>query len=157
MDNTALLWSAIQKLLAAVVQIASCTIVNHETVRYEVERATAVASRVLASGASPQEQHLIMVLRKCSSLLNRVVTARLAVMSSSKAELRRSRLPKDKLGILESWFVDHRKHPYLNPICTERLMRATSLTRLQLQNWVSNRRRKEKQMKVAPEIMALLN
>ncbi|CCE63450.1 hypothetical protein TPHA_0E04070 [Tetrapisispora phaffii CBS 4417] len=66
------------------------------------------------------------------------------------------RLPKKNVQYLEDWYMDHRKNPYLNEINIKLLMSKTSLSRIQVKNWISNRRRKEKSITISPEVSALL-
>nr|ADY62680.1 MTLa2 [Candida orthopsilosis] len=66
------------------------------------------------------------------------------------------RLSKNNLKVLENWFDENFNDPYLNNISLRLLITTTNLSKSQIQNWVSNRRRKERRVKISPEIMELL-
>ncbi|EMG46363.1 Mating-type-like protein ALPHA2 [Candida maltosa Xu316] len=65
-------------------------------------------------------------------------------------------LTKEQLHILEGWFQENKAHPYSQKDQTELLMQTTKLTKSQVQN-ISNRRRKEKNAKISPELATLLS
>lgn len=54
------------------------------------------------------------------------------------------RLPKETVHILEEWFTKNIDCPYLKESTLKALLARTNLSILQIKNWVSNRRRKEK-------------
>nr|ADY62667.1 MTLa2 [Candida metapsilosis] len=66
------------------------------------------------------------------------------------------RLLKNNLEILENWFDENFTDPYLDSASLEFLIRETGLSKSQIQNWVSNRRRKERNVKITPEIAELI-
>ncbi|KAI3405263.2 HMLALPHA2 [Candida oxycetoniae] len=45
------------------------------------------------------------------------------------------RLSKMSLRVLETWFEDHSKAPYLDKLSLQRLTESTNLSKLQIQNW----------------------
>ena len=66
------------------------------------------------------------------------------------------RFSKENVRILEEWYVTHPDKPYLDKESTEMLMKSTQLTKVQIKNWVSNRRRKQRSVQVSPDILDLL-
>lgn len=66
------------------------------------------------------------------------------------------RLPKQNVRFLERWYVQNFDNPYLDEKSIEYLIIKTGLSKIQVKNWVSNRRRKEKSITISPEISQLL-
>lgn len=66
------------------------------------------------------------------------------------------RFSLDNVAILEKWYKDHYQKPYLTKNSLEKLAKATGLNKVQIRNWVSNKRRKEKSVQVSPIIQNLL-
>ncbi|CCH58550.1 hypothetical protein TBLA_0A07600 [Henningerozyma blattae CBS 6284] len=54
------------------------------------------------------------------------------------------RLPKHTLIPLEKWFLHNKSHPYLHNSDLQALTTQSSLSKTQVKNWISNRRRKER-------------
>lgn len=75
----------------------------------------------------------------------------------SNKTYRGHRLPKYVINSLESWFKRNIEHPYLNNNSIRELTTETKLSGLQIRNWVSNRRRKEKSLTVSFEVSELIN
>lgn len=67
------------------------------------------------------------------------------------------RLPKKHVDVLETWYKNHSSNPYLTEDDLLELMDKTLLSRNQIKNWVSNRRRKEKTTNISSEISGLLS
>ncbi|EER30850.1 hypothetical protein CTRG_05302 [Candida tropicalis MYA-3404] len=97
-------------------------------------------------------------------------------LESDPSKSKNKRLSKNQLEILEGWFQKNKKHPYSQKDQTDLLMKSTNLSKSQVQNWyvlhfafevrdkntntlfrISNRRRKEKNAKVSPELAQLLS
>ncbi|EHA54921.1 hypothetical protein MGG_01730 [Pyricularia oryzae 70-15] len=55
-----------------------------------------------------------------------------------------TRLSKDSVKVLKSWFANHSKHPYPTEEEKESLQRLTQLTKVQITNWLANYRRRNK-------------
>lgn len=66
------------------------------------------------------------------------------------------RLPSEKVEKLELWFNQNISKPYLNQRALRTLVHETSLSPIQIKNWLSNRRRKEKSAGIADTISDLL-
>ncbi|EDO18935.1 HML mating-type cassette alpha2 protein [Vanderwaltozyma polyspora DSM 70294] len=66
------------------------------------------------------------------------------------------RLPKQNVKLLERWYIQNVENPYLDDKSISELMKITSLSKVQIKNWVSNRRRKEKSITISPEVSRLL-
>lgn len=79
------------------------------------------------------------------------------MINKSTKPYRGHRFTKENVRILESWFAKNIENPYLDTKGLENLMKNTSLSRIQIKNWVSNRRRKEKTITIAPELADLLS
>nr|AZQ56630.1 MAT homeobox alpha 2 protein [Suhomyces choctaworum] len=58
--------------------------------------------------------------------------------------------------ILDDWYDANYEHPYLNACSTEYLHQQTRLSHTQVKNWVSNKRRKEKNSKISKELESFL-
>ena len=74
-----------------------------------------------------------------------------------KKSYRGHRRQKEKVLKLENWFISHIDNPYLDKMNLELLSRETSLSRIQIKNWISNRRRKEKSSIISVALQDLLN
>lgn len=70
--------------------------------------------------------------------------------------IRGHRFGKEKVEKLEEWYRKHYQKPYLDKKSIEMLEKSTGLSRVQLRNWLSNRRRKEKSEKVSGEVIKIL-
>lgn len=70
--------------------------------------------------------------------------------------LKGHRLPKQHVQILKNWYKKHSENPYLNDNHIRNLMKETGFTRSQIKNWVANKRRKNKNTTISPEISDLL-
>lgn len=66
------------------------------------------------------------------------------------------RLPSEKVDKLELWFKKNISKPYVNQRALRTLVQETSLSPIQIKNWLSNRRRKEKSAGIADTISDLL-
>lgn len=66
------------------------------------------------------------------------------------------RLPKEKVSRLELWFIKNITNPYLDKKSLRNLGLETGLSSIQVKNWISNRRRKEKSQSVSVSISELL-
>ncbi|CCE91589.1 homeodomain mating type protein alpha2 TDEL_0C07000 [Torulaspora delbrueckii] len=66
------------------------------------------------------------------------------------------RLPSEKVEKLELWFNQNISKPYLNQRALRTLVHETSLSPIQIKNWLSNRRRKKKSAGIADTISDLL-
>ena len=67
------------------------------------------------------------------------------------------RLPKAYVKVLEKWYQDNLSNPYLDDEGLMYIMQKCSLNKTQIKNWVANRRRKAKKLKISPDISRLLN
>nr|Q874N1.1 RecName: Full=Mating-type protein ALPHA2 [Nakaseomyces delphensis]AAO25604.1 ALPHA2 [Nakaseomyces delphensis] len=54
------------------------------------------------------------------------------------------RFTKENVHTLEAWYSNHIDNPYLDPKSLQSLAQKTNLSKIQIKNWVSNRRRKQK-------------
>lgn len=66
------------------------------------------------------------------------------------------RFSLNNVTILEQWYNDHYQKPYLTKSSLEKLSKSTGLNKVQIRNWVSNRRRKEKSVQVSSVILDLV-
>lgn len=66
------------------------------------------------------------------------------------------RFSKKNVKILEAWYAKHKHQPYLDKRCSVQLQSQTQLSKTQIKNWVSNKRRKEKMVQVSSEIIDLI-
>ncbi|CCF57719.1 hypothetical protein KAFR_0D00720 [Kazachstania africana CBS 2517] len=85
-----------------------------------------------------------------------VVTQDMMNLNRTGISYRGHRFSKENVKVLERWYTAHIDRPYLNRQSTEYLISKTGLSRVQIKNWVSNRRRKEKSVHVSPELIQLL-
>nr|AZQ56648.1 MAT homeobox alpha 2 protein [Suhomyces anneliseae]AZQ56654.1 MAT homeobox alpha 2 protein [Suhomyces anneliseae] len=81
----------------------------------------------------------------------------LSVDSSFSISARPNKFSKEQIQKLEEWYESSLEHPYLNSSSTEYLHSSTGLTKMQIKNWVSNKRRKEKSNQVSKELEPFLN
>lgn len=87
-----------------------------------------------------------------------VVTQNMMNMDNVKQNsFRGHRFSKNNVKVLEEWYSVHKHKPYLDKKSVERLQSETQLSRTQIKNWVSNKRRKEKTVQVSSEILQLIN
>ncbi|KAG0654006.1 homeodomain mating type protein alpha2 [Maudiozyma exigua] len=87
-----------------------------------------------------------------------VVTQNMMNMDNVKHNsFRGHRFSKQNVDVLEEWYGIHKHKPYLDKKSIERLQSQTQLSRTQIKNWVSNKRRKEKTVQVSSEILQLIN
>lgn len=87
-----------------------------------------------------------------------VVTQNMMNMDNVKQNsFRGHRFSKQNVDVLEEWYSIHKHKPYLDKKSIERLQSQTQLSRTQIKNWVSNKRRKEKTVQVSSEILQLIN
>ncbi|SMN20089.1 MATALPHA2 [Maudiozyma saulgeensis] len=87
-----------------------------------------------------------------------VVTQNMMNMDNVKQNsFRGHRFSKQNVEVLEEWYSIHKHKPYLDKKSTEVLQYQTQLSRTQIKNWVSNKRRKEKTVQVSSEILQLIN
>lgn len=92
-----------------------------------------------------------------SDVVFNVVTQKMMNTDNIKQNSYRGhRFSKQSLEVLEEWYHIHRNKPYLDKNSTEFLLKETRLSRTQIKNWVSNKRRKEKTVQVSPEILQLI-
>lgn len=75
---------------------------------------------------------------------------------SGKHPCRGRRLEKPQINMLEKWFTNNIEKPYLNKKSLQLLTKETGLSNIQIKNWVSNRRRKEKVVTISPPLLDLL-
>nr|AZQ56671.1 MAT homeobox alpha 2 protein [Suhomyces bribrorum] len=68
----------------------------------------------------------------------------------------KSKFSEEQTKKLEEWYESSLEHPYLNTLSTDYLHRSTGLTKTQIKNWVSNRRRKVKTKKISKELESFL-
>lgn len=66
------------------------------------------------------------------------------------------RLPSEKVDVLELWFRKNITKPYVTKNDLKMLVSQTSLSPIQVKNWLSNRRRKEKTTGIALSVTELL-
>ncbi|CCK69131.1 homeodomain mating type protein alpha2 KNAG_0C00160 [Huiozyma naganishii CBS 8797] len=66
------------------------------------------------------------------------------------------RFSSNSTETLEDWYKKHHEKPYLDKRSLHELEFKTKLSKMQIRNWVSNRRRKEKSIHVSPVIQDLL-
>lgn len=66
------------------------------------------------------------------------------------------RFSSTNIKVLEYWYSEHYQKPYLTKSALEKLAKATGLNKIQIRNWISNRRRKEKSVQVSPAILKLV-
>lgn len=66
------------------------------------------------------------------------------------------RFSSDNIIVLEHWYNEHYQKPYLTKSSLETLSKLTGLEKIQIRNWVSNRRRKEKSVQVSSTILDLV-
>ena len=86
-----------------------------------------------------------------------VVTQNMMNMDNVKQNsFRGHRFSKQNVEVLEEWYGIHKHKPYLDKKSIERLQCQTQLSRTQIKNWVSNKRRKEKTVQVSSEILQLI-
>ena len=86
-----------------------------------------------------------------------VVTQNMMNMDNVKQNsFRGHRFSKQNVEVLEEWYGIHKHKPYLDKKSIERLKCQTQLSRTQIKNWVSNKRRKEKTVQVSSEILQLI-
>lgn len=81
------------------------------------------------------------------------------MMNKKKTSLnsyRGHRFSSDNVTILEQWYDAHYQKPYLTKSSLEKLSKSTGLNKVQIRNWVSNRRRKEKSVQVSSVILDLV-
>nr|AZQ56636.1 MAT homeobox alpha 2 protein [Suhomyces atakaporum] len=62
----------------------------------------------------------------------------------------------NQIKVLEDWYESNSLHPYLDYFSCKDLHSRTGLTIMQVRNWVSNRRRKEKSHNISKELLPFL-
>ncbi|ODV95198.1 hypothetical protein PACTADRAFT_80619 [Pachysolen tannophilus NRRL Y-2460] len=75
---------------------------------------------------------------------------------SDKIPNKGRRLPKSLVQILETWYEENIESPYLSEETLTLLVERTGLTKNQVRNWISNKRRKEKVVNISEELSYLL-
>ncbi|CCD22171.1 homeodomain mating type protein alpha2 NDAI_0A00110 [Naumovozyma dairenensis CBS 421] len=85
-----------------------------------------------------------------------VITQDMMIPEKNKPH-RGHRLPKEKVNRLEHWYLAHIQKPYLDSKNLKVLMEETKLSKVQIKNWISNRRRKEKLLSISPDIVEIIN
>lgn len=96
-------------------------------------------------------------VRKDNTVRFNIVTK--YMMNQKKTSLqsyRGHRFSNNNTMVLEQWYSEHYQKPYLTKSSLETLSKTTNLSKIQIRNWVSNRRRKEKTVQVAPVILKLV-
>ncbi|ANZ77415.1 BA75_04427T0 [Komagataella pastoris] len=99
---------------------------------------------------------IALMLENKRMLKNDVDIIMQQILDSSRIEKKR-RLPREKVRILENWFSDHFQHPYATQQDFDELVHMTSLSKTQIRNWISNKRRKERSSTVSTELLQALN
>lgn len=140
-------------LLKAISQISSIlSVLLEETGRLENYRKRFTHSNILYKFKSTSTDE-----RTNNSMVFNIVTQdTMSTSTRASKSYRGHRLPKENVGKLERWFADNINRPYLDEGTLKSLMAETSLSRLQIKNWVSNRRRKEKSLTISVSITDLL-
>lgn len=96
-------------------------------------------------------------VRKDSTVKFNIMTK--YMMNKNKTSLqsyRGHRFSNNNTMVLEQWYSEHYQKPYLTKNSLETLSKTTNLSKIQIRNWVSNRRRKEKTVQVSPVILKLV-
>lgn len=75
---------------------------------------------------------------------------------NSRLRAKGQRLPKVYTTILEKWYQENIRNPYLDDRSLQILMHQCSLERNQVKNWIANRRRKDRNSKISPVISSIL-
>ncbi|ODV74572.1 homeobox domain-containing protein CYBJADRAFT_201347 [Cyberlindnera jadinii NRRL Y-1542] len=70
---------------------------------------------------------------------------------------KRKRLERSKVAVLEQWYSKNCDRPYLSDSMLLSLMGETGLSKIQIKNWLSNKRRKERGGLVSNELCDLLD
>ncbi|ODQ80460.1 hypothetical protein BABINDRAFT_195845 [Babjeviella inositovora NRRL Y-12698] len=73
-----------------------------------------------------------------------------------KPSLEGHRLPRQLVLTLQKWYEENVVNPYLYEDTMQALVRETGLTTKQVRNWVSNKRRKEKDFKISSKLTNIL-
>lgn len=76
---------------------------------------------------------------------------------SATTPFRGHRFSKDSVVVLENWYTEHYHKPYFSKKQLNKLQKCTGLTAVQLRNWLSNRRRKEKAEQVSSIVLNYMN
>ncbi|CDO92675.1 unnamed protein product [Kluyveromyces dobzhanskii CBS 2104] len=79
-------------------------------------------------------------------------------LSSHSAEcVKNKRFPKAQVELLKDWYEVNKKNPYITENDINNIRSNTSLSKMQIKNWLANRRRKDKLTKISEEIINILN
>ncbi|KTB00736.1 Mating-type-like protein ALPHA2, silenced copy at MTL3, partial [Nakaseomyces glabratus] len=110
----------------------------------------------------PQEIGLIKTTYRLSTLLSKlreheivfnVVTKdhllKKGVPNHYAASYRGHRFTRENVQILETWYRNHIDNPYLDHNSQQYLAQKTNLSKIQIKNWVANRRRKQKSIYIS--------
>lgn len=91
-----------------------------------------------------------------SVIFNIMTTDMMNKNKTSLQSYRGHRFSDDNIIMLEQWYSEHYQKPYLTKSSLEKLSKITGLSKIQIRNWVSNRRRKEKTVHISPAILTLV-
>lgn len=105
-------------------------------------------SKTKQPSASPLPQHTVKLKKKLKRNIafNVLTQDMMTSHTRSTKPYRGNRLPKTTVRTLEDWFNRNFDCPYLKRSSLRTLIRQTNLSALQIKNWVSNRRRKERSL-----------
>nr|AZQ56702.1 MAT homeobox alpha 2 protein [Suhomyces guaymorum] len=113
---------------------------------------------ILEDGEMQVLQHIVSLL----ALLKHVCEKRLHQLQANKLsnedfnidfkKPKGNRFSDEQTHILEEWHNFNIEHPYLNASSLEDLHKRTGLTRVQVRDWVSYKRRKQKSKFISEEL-----
>lgn len=115
---------------------------------------TAIVAKFLITDAYTSQQ--MENQEEESNIFNIVTQDMMNTKEIKQNSCRGHRFSKKNVDILEEWYNKHRNKPYLDKRWSNQLQSQTQLSKTQIKNWVSNKRRKEKMVQVSSEILQLI-
>ncbi|EGW31990.1 MTL alpha 2 [Spathaspora passalidarum NRRL Y-27907] len=161
-----------QRLLIHISTLSTFPVFDPENIKEEIDSYISKVKFIIETETlGEDEKDLIRRINGHAKVLECILSERIALQESSLGMLRveeavqegadsckrgSRRLVKQQLDILENWYNQNLQHPYLTRESIIELMNLTSLSKSQVQNWISNRRRKEKRTEIDPDLAPLL-
>lgn len=171
------------KLLKLCSQLPESNIVNNKDIYFELQNIITSLKMIMKKrNINSEEKTLVTITFQLASTITSLIQSVSSIKRKVKPELTANTKPfsivtqnmmnnnrhssasytghrfsKTNVEILELWFKEHQDRPYLDKRSTASLEKQTLLSKVQIKNWVSNRRRKQKTRKVSNEILDLVN
>ncbi|KAG7661515.1 HMLALPHA2 [[Candida] subhashii] len=162
MNNSAMLRQINQCLSMHVNTLLTFPVYDPQNIKEDIDSFSAKVKSIVASeNLSSEDRELISSINDYSKLIYCILSERIALQEGpshiyeevdeshqqvtgtgvetteeSEADKKSNRrLIKKQLDILEKWYLENLRHPYLTRESIQELMTATSLSKCQVQNW----------------------